>query len=284
LCSVAVCSAMAFLPEWTWYNMAIVAFFATASPLQCFMQTRAEEGAVVWSKFAIGKTHRFPVSARCGMLTKYVPSLLLVAGKVPAGFQAEFGILDIMVLIHFGKRILEVLFLHDFSGSPIEDGVSSVAIGGFYALMAFLYSRDPAQAEGVVLYVGIATFCIGVLGNWYHHFLLAQLRKPAAQKPIETPSLSVEGPDAAQAEAQPQSKYKIPMGGCFVLVTCPHYFFESLGFWGIAVTAFQLIPMTMALSTTTMLAGHALSTTRWYQTKFGDKWPSERKHMIPFIF
>jgi hypothetical protein len=31
---------------------------------------KAEEGVVVWSKFAIGKTFAFPCSARVGMLSK----------------------------------------------------------------------------------------------------------------------------------------------------------------------------------------------------------------------
>jgi very-long-chain enoyl-CoA reductase len=82
----------------------------------------------------------------------------------------------------------------------------------------------------------------------------------------------------------PTGKYKIPEGGLFGLVTCPHYLFEVLGFWGIAIVSRNLLPLTCALNTTCFLAGQASATTRWYVGKFGEKWPKERKHMIPFMY
>jgi len=261
---------MAFLPEWTWYNILIVAYFGGTSLLMFIGQTQADQGPVVWSKFAIDRDHRCPISARAGMLAKYVPAFALIALK-PAWLElggALPGLLESMMLLHFGKRILEVLFLHDFSGSPIEDGVSSVLIGGFYAVLAWLYCRDGARAEGPLLYVGLACFCLGLAGNFYHHLLLARLRRTGSQGTALTS----------------QGKYKIPVGGLFELVTCPHYLFEILGFWGVAITALRLIPMCLAWSTTCMLAGHATSTTRWYQEKFGSQWPQERKHILPYLF
>jgi hypothetical protein len=49
---------------------------------------------------------------------------------------------------HFAKRILEVLILHDFSGSPTEEGYACVVIGGFYAMshLAFCAGRRQGQA------------------------------------------------------------------------------------------------------------------------------------------
>jgi hypothetical protein len=48
---------------------------------------------------------------------------------------------------HFAKRILEVLILHDFSGSPTEEGYACVVIGGFYARVIWLFVRDGARAR-----------------------------------------------------------------------------------------------------------------------------------------
>ena len=54
--------------------------------------------------------------------------------------------------------------------------------------------------------VGLALFGVGLLGNFYHHYLLATLRSPG------------------------ETKYKVPRGGCFEYVAAPHYFFELLRF------------------------------------------------------
>lgn len=52
-------------------------------------------------------------------------------------------------------------------------------------------------------YAGVVLFLVGILGNFYHHFLLSKLR--------------VKG----------DKGYKIPKGGLFSLVICPHYLFLS---------------------------------------------------------
>jgi len=257
---------MAFLPEWTWYNVLPVAFFLGVALPGFKGQSKAEEAPVVWSKFAIGRSHNWPVSARCGMLSKYIPAFLLTTWRVTV-FKAGLGAMEIMMLAHFAKRICEVLFLHDFSGSPTEDGVSSVTIGGFYSLVAWSYCRDGAQADGFVFCLGVALFCVGMFGNFYHHVLLTHLRRPNFKGPSDT-----------------SGKYKIPIGGLFELVTCPHYLFEITMFWGASITAFSLLSMSLAVETAMRLAGHAMSTTRWYQGKFGKSWPEERKHMVPYIF
>jgi very-long-chain enoyl-CoA reductase len=257
---------MAFLPECTWYNILIVVYFAGTAILAFKGQQKAEEGAVVWSKFAIGKVHKFPISARVGMLAKYVPAFTIITLKV-AVFTFSLGLMESMMLIHFGKRILEVLYLHDFSGSPTEDGTSSFFIGLFYAFAAWLYCRDGSQASTLVLDFGVMLFCIGIVGNFYHHLILARLRTPGYKGPSDA-----------------SGKYKLPSGGFFDLTSCPHYLFEILGFWGAAIAAFNLITFSMAINTTMMLTGHAMSTTRWYQSKFGKLWPEERKHIIPYIF
>jgi len=275
---------MAFLPEWTWYNILIVAYFGVTGPLVFLGQTKADQGAAVWSKFAIGRDHRCGMSATAGFLMKYAPAFILIASKplwVELGGSVP-GLLEGMMLLHFGKRILEVLCLHDFSGSPVEDGISSTLIGTFYAVNAWLYARDGARAEGPLLYVGIACFCLALLGNFYHHLLLKRLRSTGSEGAV--PGGAAPAAEGEGVAMQPQSKYKIPMGGLFGLVTCPHYFFEILGFWSVALTALRLIPVCLAWNTTCLLAGHAMSTTQWYKEKFGDQWPQERKHLIPFLF
>jgi len=251
--------------EWTWYNVLLEGYFALTAPLTFVGQSKAEEGPVVWSKFAIGKEFTYPCSAQVGMLCKYVPALVLVGARTLMGYP--FDLTTAMVGIHFTKRVLEVLFVHSYTGSPTEDLQSSSLIGGFYAMQAWCYYKDGVGASGALLAAGVACFCVGIVGNLWHHILLANLRK-----------------GGSSAVTDSTGKYKIPEGGLFGLATCPHYLFEVLGFWGIALTAMSLLPLTCAVHLTLFLSGQSSATTRWYQSKFGDKWPKQRKHIIPFVY
>jgi very-long-chain enoyl-CoA reductase len=279
------------LPEWTWYNIILLLYCAGSAKPVFDGQKKAADAPVVWSKFAIGKTHQFPVSARVGMLAKYIPSFSMVTYSLFRSYMLESGLgrMELLMLVHFGKRILEVLFLHSFSGSPTEDLMHGSLIGVFYLFSAYLYCRDGAQATGAVENLGLALFVLGVLGNFYHHFLLARLRKDdSAATGLLVNVDSVENSKDtkqpnAKADTDDSGKYKIPLGGLFDLVVCPHYLFEIVGWWGAAIQAFSLIPMMMALNTTLLLTGHSLATLEWYKSKFGSKWPSSRKSIIPFV-
>jgi very-long-chain enoyl-CoA reductase len=178
-----------------------------------------------------------------------------------------------MVGIHFLKRILEVLFVHSYSGSPIEDCLSSSVIGLFYAVQSWCYYKNGVGANGLTLAVGLLCFCIGIVGNFWHHLILAKLRSQA-----------VSSTTISHVVAEDSSKYKIPQGGLFGLAACPHYMFEIIGFWGIAAVSRSVLAVACALNTTLLLAGHSSATTRWYQKRFGDSWPQERKHMVPFVY
>ncbi|XVF82663.1 hypothetical protein PTKIN_Ptkin16aG0066800 [Pterospermum kingtungense] len=109
-------------------------------------------------------------------------------------------------------------------------------------------------------YLGIALFLVGVSGNFYHHYLLSKLRGKGNAK-----------------------EYKIPKGGLFGLVVCPHYLFEVLGFWGIAFIAQTLYAFSFTLGSTLFLMGRSYATRSWYLSKFED-FPKGVKAMIPFIF
>lgn len=108
-------------------------------------------------------------------------------------------------------------------------------------------------------YPGIALFLVGVLGNFYHHWQLSQLRKKG------------------------EKGYKIPKGGFFNLVVCPHYLFEILIFVGFSFISQTLYALSVATGTALYLMGRSYSTRRWYVSKFED-FPSNVKAIFPFIF
>ena len=111
----------------------------------------------------------------------------------------------------------------------------------------------------------LALFGIGLAGNFYHHFLLAKLRK-----------------DSKKADG---ARYIAPKGGLFNFVAAPHYLFELIGWLGIAVVAQHMNAYLVFMSMTSYLTGRAVSQNAWNRSKFSkEEWPGTRKNIVPFIF
>jgi very-long-chain enoyl-CoA reductase len=102
-------------------------------------------------------------------------------------------------------------------------------------------------------------FLIGIIGNFYHHRLLSKLR------------------------SKNDKEYKVPKGGLFDLVICPHYLFEILGILGISLTAQTLYAFSFFIGSTLYLMGRSYATRRWYLSQFKD-FPRDVKALIPFVF
>jgi len=136
-------------------------------------------------------------------------------------------------------------------------GIISIA----YSLMAGTISWLNAHAApglGIWVYAGLILFTIGEAANFWHHILLANLRKEAAG-------------------------YHIPHGGWFDYATCPHYFFELLAWLGIALLSRHLFALLVFVSMSGYLISRSIKTRQWYQKHFPD-YPFKRRLMIPFIF
>ena len=105
-------------------------------------------------------------------------------------------------------------------------------------------------------------FSVGILGNLYHHYLLSILR----------------GGKSANKE------YEVPQGGLFSYVAAPHYFFELIGWLGIAVVSEHINIYLVLASMTSYLSGRSFAQNEWNKQKFGNSWPASRKNLIPFLF
>jgi very-long-chain enoyl-CoA reductase len=198
------------------------------------------------------------------MFILYFPAtiLSLFVLLVP-GVDIEFGSLQIiiiaMVVFHFGKRCIEVLFLHKFSGS---DGIFSIfLITSSYTLVAvstvLALTQNPTPTW--TLWLGVAIYLIGEAGNFYHHLLLANLRKPN------------------------ETGYKVPVGGLFGLICCPHYLLEIVAWLGIFV-AFPCPTTASSLFAFTLyLLGRSKQTLIWYNGKNLDT-PKSWKRVIPYVY
>ncbi|XP_006658296.3 very-long-chain enoyl-CoA reductase [Oryza brachyantha] len=205
--------------------------------------------------------------SRRGMLVAYVPALVVaaVAFAVPGaveGMRAQ--LLAAALAVHFLKRVLEVLFVHQYSGSMPLTTAATISSSYFLITAAMLYAQH--LAAGLpdppvdLLYPGVAAFAVGIAGNFYHHFLLSQLRTTTAKT----------------------KEYRIPTGGLFALVACPHYLFEIVGFFGFAMIAQTVHALAVAAGAAAYLAGRSCATRRWYESKFED-FPASVKALVPYI-
>jgi len=252
---------------WTKSEIVIAAYLGI-SAIPIGISQVQDPAAAPWSKFAVGTTFKVPCSARTGMLLKYVPAVIFAAHCLTKG-----GIqpLAVVMLAQFAKRTLEVLLLHDFSGSPTEELPVCIIIGAFYAMVAWLFSRESVRASPQVAATGTVLAIIGMLGNFYHHLLLKHLRTQPTNKDSVVSTTTLRN-------------YHIPRGGMFEMVSCPHYFFE-LCVWGGAALMTQTLHTALVLFwMTSMLTGRSIATTAWYRAKFGAKYPVERKNIIPYLF
>uniref|UniRef100_J3MIQ8 3-oxo-5-alpha-steroid 4-dehydrogenase C-terminal domain-containing protein n=1 Tax=Oryza brachyantha TaxID=4533 RepID=J3MIQ8_ORYBR len=191
--------------------------------------------------------------------------------------------------VHFLKRVLEkiiaqlqrqiffpmslsprssvaVLFVHQYSGSMPLTTAATISSSYFLITAAMLYAQHLAAGlpdppvDLDLLYPGVAAFAVGIAGNFYHHFLLSQLRTTTAKT----------------------KEYRIPTGGLFALVACPHYLFEIVGFFGFAMIAQTVHALAVAAGAAAYLAGRSCATRRWYESKFED-FPASVKALVPYI-
>nr|GEV10158.1 very-long-chain enoyl-CoA reductase-like [Tanacetum cinerariifolium] len=212
-----------------------------------FMELKGKH--MQYSKFlnvgAAKKEKEMKLSSRNGMLWFYTPAFLVGLASLLVFHDQDqrFVLLASALTIHFFKRVLEVLFLHKYSGSMGLETTIIVTLSYTLSTATMIYaqylSQDLPDPSIDLKYFGIGLFMIGIIGNFYHHYILANLRK--------------EG----------EKEYKIPQGGLFDLVICPHYLFEIFGYVGISCISQTLYAFAFTTGTIFYLTGRSCATREW---------------------
>ena len=110
--------------------------------------------------------------------------------------------------------------------------------------MCCWYSEKVGGAlEASMQTTSIGLFAIGLFGNFYHHHLLATLRKPG------------------------ETGYKLPRGGAFELVAAPHYLFELIGWGAVAYAIDHIVIVGVFLAQCAYLAERAKAQTEYNRKK-----------------
>lgn len=199
--------------------------------------------------------------SRAGMTLVYgLPLVALFAGGSPyLSSPTAYQLVVLACLFaHFVKRLLESWFLHKYSG-PMNP-LAAVAVSCFYSLTTFFpayINRRPVSEIDTFVIPGLGIFLVGEIFNFIHHKILADLRRATMG-------------------------YVIPRGGLFDLVACPHYLFEIVSWFGLALI-FRHYSMFLFFSLMVIyLIIRSLLTLKWYREQFPD-FPPDRKAIFPFI-
>ncbi|XP_023767612.1 uncharacterized protein LOC111916224 isoform X2 [Lactuca sativa] len=204
--------------------------------------------------------------SRIGMLVFYTPSFFvgLVSFAVFQHQDPRFVMVIFVLTIHFFKRILEVLFIHKFSGYMMLSVSITIGLSYGVSIATMIYAQYLSQESSEpffdLKYVGLGMFLIGISGNFYHHCILSSLRKEADRE------------------------YKIPKGGLFHFVICPHYMFEIVEFIGVSCICQTGFSFCFTLGTVFLLMGRSYATRKWYVSKFGGRFGKDVKALIPYLF
>ncbi|KAI3993810.1 hypothetical protein MKX01_002823 [Papaver californicum] len=195
---------------------------------------------------AVGQKETTKLSSRTGMLLLYTPAFL--AGAISfwlcPNHDFRFLLVNSAVTLHFFKRVFEVLFVHKYSGGMRLD--SAIVISLSYTLSA--------------------------ISMIYNQHLMRGIPDPQIDLKLLGGMVFLVG-----------IGIKIPTGGLFGLVICPHYLFEILIFVGISFMSQTLYPFAFTAGTACYLTGRSYVTRKWYLSKFPN-FPKHIKALVPFVF
>jgi len=175
-------------------------------------------------------------------------------------------IVYIFYLINYLKRCFEVLFIHKYSKkssffSLLYIFISHAFVNTVLCRFILLSNKNVDDSNLFYLILPCPLVLFGWLGSFYHHVLLAKLRK---------------SPRNAK-------RYKIPRGGLFEYVSCPHYFMELLTWTGFSVIVHKLSFYGHIVFIFCTFVGRSYQTRKWYLNHIVG-YPRKRKCLIPLIY
>lgn len=174
-----------------------------------------------------------------------------------------------VLVLHFIKRELETIFVHQFSLATMPARNIFRNSAHYWILSGlnvayWVYSPSAKAAttspNPLLLYPGLLLFIAGELANFNTHMTLKRLRKPGS------------------------TAREIPRGFGFNWVTCPNYFFEVVawvGIWLVSGCSWSIFLFTVVGASTMYM--WAKGKERRYRKLFGDKYKKKRAVLVPFL-
>jgi 3-oxo-5-alpha-steroid 4-dehydrogenase 1 len=221
----------------------------------------------------------FTVDGKWGWFVQELPSSLfylytfLHAMMGKEGFEPHLShwIHLLLFQMHYIHRAFIYTWIRcksmsDSSIAVVVCGILFCATNGYLnARFSILYA-EKIDSNLMLTLIGIVMFFYGFYVNYTSDGILFALR------------------ESTNSNNDPNEKYKIPYGGYFDYVTCGNYFGEIIEWIGYALLTRHCAAIVFALWTPFNLVPRAISQHDWYKRKFGERYPSNRKIIIPYIF
>ena len=227
--------------------------------------------AAPYGKFT--ESHKTPGFVQRLMVAQMPAGLGWFVQEVPAFVVGFTGILHLYKNNEVNLMLVMVPFvLHYFNRSfiyplSIKQGRAVPVLTVFFAVIFCLWngvlqtlyvlSNNPLFHSELLMYVGLVLFCTGMFINKQSDYILANLRKPG------------------------ETGYKIPIGGMFKFVSAPNYLGEIMEWTGWFFMNPNHASLWFCLFTVAFLGTRALHTHAFYQAKFKEEYPADRKAVIP---
>lgn len=178
------------------------------------------------------------------------------------------SVLFIMSTFHYLKRLFESAFLHEFSRPTMPLANLFINCGyywgvyGFFVGFTLFYSNSNIESHflGSLRYVFAFLFFVCEIQNLKCHIILRELK------------------------AKNNGEKGIPSGEGFDLVSCANYFWEVMSWLFFSLCANHYSAYTFTILGLVIMSKWANERHVNYKKTFGDKYPKNRKRIIPFIY
>jgi 3-oxo-5-alpha-steroid 4-dehydrogenase 1 len=192
-----------------------------------------------------------------------VPLVMLLNFKSTSTYPGALFLC--MFMAHYLQRAFIYPWLSRGRPYPIHAWVSAMIFTTANGTLQANWLLYGAKFESDALYnpraiVGYLIFVFGMGCNIHADHTLRNLRKPG------------------------ETAYKIPHGGLFDYVSGAHFVGEVIEWTGFAIATASPAPMVFAAFNWMGIGTRAIATHEWNVAKFGDRYPKDRKKLIPLVW
>jgi very-long-chain enoyl-CoA reductase len=222
------------------------------------------------------------INHRLGLTIGYIGPILILfyflacyQGKKDDGKNINLHYIHILatifIWIHYGKRILECIFLHPVGVEKLRVFTTEFLGFVFYYWVLFgvlvgyvLFESNYFNKNNSPNIINVVLFSILFLVSEYNNFKSHYILKEIKEKN--------------------SGQRGIPYGGMFEYVSCAHYFWELMSWTAFSLLTGLCTAWLFTLFSLISMGSIANKKHKIYINYFGDSYPKNRKAFIPFIF
>ena len=178
-----------------------------------------------------------------------------------------------MAVSHYVKRELETVFVHVFSRKSmplkrlfINSAHYWILFGLLNSIELFCFPKEITYNKSYVMLL-LMFWALMQFLNLKCHQELASFRKKSS----------------ASDNTENRKNRGIPKGWGFQYVSCANYLWETLGWLGFSILTKCYTSFLFTFVSGAQMAQWALKKHKQYKQEFGEKYPKERKALLPFL-